>query len=114
MWLELESGFFHTCWFYTCLSLSLLVFMTSEYLFCITGGSEINPSHLTESFDMGLSENLWEFHPYGQVQNGVCLNGDSALYWSNQRYNQRDNFVITRQLIIDRNYMLQFKVNLNG
>ncbi|XP_033646479.1 reelin-like isoform X1 [Asterias rubens] len=74
------------------------------------GGSEINPSHLTESFDMGLSENLWEFHPYGQVQNGVCLNGDSALYWSNQRYNQRDNFVITRQLIIDRNYMLQFKV----
>ncbi len=59
---------------------------------------------------MGLSENLWEFHPYGQVQNGVCLNGDSALYWSNQRYNQRDNFVITRQLIIDRNYMLQFKI----
>ena len=77
-----------------------------------TGGSEINPNHLMESFDIGLTENLWDFYPYGQVQDRVCLNGNSALYWANQHYSQRDNVAVTRQLIIDNNYVLQFRVRL--
>ncbi|XP_038061332.1 reelin-like [Patiria miniata] len=74
------------------------------------GGSEINPTHLTESFNVGLTEALWDFYPYGQVRVGVCLNSESALYWANRRYSQEDNVAVTRQLIIDANYMLQFKI----
>ncbi|XP_022095907.1 reelin-like [Acanthaster planci] len=74
------------------------------------GGSEINPTHLRESFNLGLTETLWDFYPYGQVQVGVCLNSDRALYWANRRHSQRDSVAVTRQLIIDTNYMLQFKI----
>ncbi|XP_071486224.1 reelin-like [Diadema antillarum] len=75
------------------------------------GGSEINPSTLLESFeDGGSSQLLWDFHPYGRQEFGVCRQSNSALYWSNERNAPYDSAAITRQLIVDKNYMIQFKI----
>ncbi|XP_041459310.1 reelin-like [Lytechinus variegatus] len=77
----------------------------------LIGGSEINPSSLSESFEHSHHQNgLWEFYPYGQRQQDVCHQRNTALFWENERNAAFDNAATTRQLIVDKNYMIQFKI----
>ena len=80
--------------------------------FAIKGGSDINPTLLIDTFDSAIDETQWEFHPYSSVEAHACGNTDSAIYWANTRgYQIRGGYITTRQLIIDTDYMVQFKVN---
>ena len=75
------------------------------------GGMEIAPSSLTETFEQ-LDESLWEFHPGGALQNDVCRStSGSVMSWSGGQ-GSTVNMITTCQLIVQQNYMMQFKVTI--
>ena len=71
------------------------------------GGSEINPSELLETFETDYDDHLWEFSPGGRRRSGVCGLPSSALLWGEDAGVKS---ITTGQLIIQEDYMLQFKV----
>ena len=67
---------------------------------------------MSDDFDSALDETLWEFPPHGSLQPDVCGNPDGALYWAGSPADEHGSgYVTTRQLIVDKNYMVQFKVS---
>ncbi|KAJ8046874.1 Reelin [Holothuria leucospilota] len=74
------------------------------------GGSEINPVSLEETFDLLPTESLWMFHPYGKTHIGVCQSQNAALYWGNVDSDNMNGSVTTRELIVDKGFIMQFKI----
>ncbi|XP_074645991.1 reelin-like [Tubulanus polymorphus] len=72
------------------------------------GGSDINPSSLHDTFHSNLASN-WEFHPGGSVRNGVCGYEGTSMMWQSG-HNHRPSSLTTRQLIVQNNYIIQFKL----
>jgi len=70
---------------------------------------EIGPSSVRETFEQ-LDDSLWEFHPGGVIEHDVCgsVTG-SVMSWSGGR-DSSVNMITTCQLIVQNNYMMQFKV----
>lgn len=77
-----------------------------------TGGSEINPISLVDSFDYEPDESLWNFHPYANTNIGVCGSFNPALYWQGTESEKLNRSLTTREVIVDRNFIVQFKVSL--
>ena len=76
------------------------------------GGMDIGPSRLWETFEL-LDESRWEFHPGGRLQDGVCgSTTGSVMSWNNDR-GSSVNMITTCQLIVQQNYVLQFKVTFH-
>ncbi|KAL5015495.1 hypothetical protein ScPMuIL_009765 [Solemya velum] len=75
------------------------------------GGTEINPSEFQASFNETgfVSDAPWEFSPHGHIVDEVCTRTGSVLSW--QEGSGTRSFV-TNQLIIQRGYMLQFKIEV--
>lgn len=71
------------------------------------GGSEINPSHMYQAFESNGTLDSVEFHPGGVVDSGICGKRDAFMIWKGDA---RPRSFTTEQLIIQDNYMLQFKV----
>lgn len=73
------------------------------------GGSEINPSELYERLEADYADHLWEFAPGSDRKSGVCEQNSGSLFWDESKGVKK---LTTSQLIIQENYMLQFKVRL--
>lgn len=75
----------------------------------LIGGLEINPAQMQEMLNNNdFDIDNWEFHPNGEVVNEFCDRKGRALAWqkgSDVRH------ATTRQLIMQKNYMIHFKVN---
>jgi hypothetical protein len=82
-------------------------------LFCILGGHEINPANIEINFNetLMLNDQPWEFSPYGHIGAEICKKDDSVIMWDEG--NGTREFT-TKQLIVQMNYLLQFKVRLIG
>jgi len=75
------------------------------------GGMHIGPSSFRETFEE-LDVSKWEFHPGGTLQHGVCgATTGSVMSW-NGGHSSSVNMITTCQMIVQHNYMLQFKVTL--
>ncbi|XP_048861285.1 reelin-like [Brienomyrus brachyistius] len=76
------------------------------------GGSDINPSTLLDTFDdEGVShEDSWSFYPNGVRTAGFCGNPSFHLYWPNKNQDGTHNVLVTRELIVQPGYILQFKI----
>jgi len=73
------------------------------------GGMDIAPSSFQETFEQ-LDESRWEFHPGGTLQHGVCDSSTgSVMSWNSGRASSL-NMITTCQMIVQQNYMMQFKV----
>ena len=76
------------------------------------GGVDIAPSSLHETFEQ-VDEAKWEFHPGGMVQRDVCRsNTGSVMSWNNG-HSSSVNMITSCPLIVQHNYMLQFKVTFS-
>ena len=73
------------------------------------GGSQINPSQLFERLEDEYEETMWEFSPGSSRRSGVCGLTSGALLWG---ATAGVKSLTTTQLIIQQDYMLQFKVSL--
>ncbi|KAK3103287.1 hypothetical protein FSP39_018199 [Pinctada imbricata] len=73
------------------------------------GGSEINPSQIQVSFDENQPQrdSSWEFNTYSDVQDNICQKGDNSLTWEE---GTGVRSFTTKQMIVQDNYMLQFKI----
>ncbi|XP_071817155.1 reelin-like isoform X2 [Apostichopus japonicus] len=76
----------------------------------LIGGSEINPTSLEDSFDRQPDDSLWTFYPYGNSQVGVCWTSDPALYWQTAESENLNRSVTTREMIVDKHFIIQFKI----
>ncbi|XP_071961497.1 reelin-like [Antedon mediterranea] len=75
------------------------------------GGSEINNINLFADFnDNTIEETKWDFYPYGQLRAGVCGNFGNSIGWDHISADDRHVSLTTRQLIVDAEYMIQFKI----
>uniref|UniRef100_A0A3B3T8V8 Reelin n=1 Tax=Paramormyrops kingsleyae TaxID=1676925 RepID=A0A3B3T8V8_9TELE len=76
------------------------------------GGSDINPSTLLDTFDdEGVShEDSWSFYPNAVRTAGFCGNPSFHLYWPNKNQDGTHNVLVTRELIVQPGYILQFKI----
>ena len=77
------------------------------------GGTEINPSELYATFDQPLDERLWEFHPGAETSQFLCGSPGKSLLWQ-QKNNKESRSITTGQLIVQENYMMQFKVSISS
>ena len=72
------------------------------------GGAEINPSDVFESFeDETMSDNKLEFYPAGHLDSHMCGKQDNVLAWNTD---SGMKMATTRQMIVQDDYMIQFKV----
>ena len=76
------------------------------------GGLEIGPSSLRETFER-LDESTWEFHPGGTLKHGVCGSTTGSVMSWNGGLGSSVSMIITCQLIVQHNYMMQFKVTFS-
>ncbi|XP_023681705.2 reelin isoform X1 [Paramormyrops kingsleyae] len=78
----------------------------------LVGGSDINPSTLLDTFDEeGMShEESWSFYPNAVRTAGFCGNPSFHLYWPNKNGDGTHNILVTRELIVQPGYILQFKI----
>jgi len=82
----------------------------------LVGGMEIAPSSLWETFDQSLDETVWEFHPGGTLVDGVCGSRTGpVMAWTSGHgggsgLGSGVNMITTSQLIVQQNYIIQFKV----
>ncbi|XP_077982491.1 reelin-like [Glandiceps talaboti] len=74
------------------------------------GGSEINPSSISERVDSEIKEESWEFYPNSILATGVCGGHGKQMYWQGGKDDGSDNSITTRQLIVMENFMIQFKI----
>ena len=70
------------------------------------GGSDINPSELWEEFE-NSTDRSWEFPVNGVIRSEFCEKSDLAMTWSE---GSGERHLTTGQMIVQENYMLQFKV----
>ena len=80
------------------------------FLCYLSGGSDINPSEMLESFN-DTETHSFSFHPGGYIETGVCGHGsdNGALHWDDT---SGLKYTTSQQLIVQENFMLQFKVLL--
>ncbi|XP_060065663.1 reelin-like [Ylistrum balloti] len=76
------------------------------------GGTEINPSEIQVSFDDMDDVNIqsdapWEFTPHGQIREDVCTTFGHAISWDEGKGTRS---FTSSQMIVQYNYMLQFKI----
>ncbi|XP_037396021.1 reelin isoform X2 [Pygocentrus nattereri] len=78
----------------------------------LVGGSDINPSTLLDTFDdEGTAhEESWSFYPNAVRTAGFCGNPSFHLYWPNKKQDGTHNILVTRELIVQPGYILQFKI----
>ena len=68
------------------------------------GGNEINPSEMFESFQGDSAISSIESKTGGRLNSGICGKRDMFMMWDS------DGSLVTQQMIIQHNYMLQFEV----
>jgi len=74
------------------------------------GGMAIAPSSLRETFEQ-FDERTWEFHPGGTLGDSVCgSTTGSVMLWDSRPVGNSADMITTCQMIVQRNYVLQFKV----
>jgi len=80
------------------------------------GGMEVAPSKLYEKFDGGLNHDKWEFHPSGRVDDSVCggTNAGKVMTWREGWNSGVAKMITTCQLIVQEDFMIQFKVSDTG
>ncbi|KAL3853203.1 hypothetical protein ACJMK2_016762, partial [Sinanodonta woodiana] len=73
------------------------------------GGHEINPSQYQIGFNetQMISDQPWEFHPFGQIETQFCLKDDKIMYWEEGKGPRQ---FITKQMIVQTGYIIQFKI----
>lgn len=76
----------------------------------LLGGYDINPSEMLESFNE-TETHSFSFHPGGYIETGVCghSSDNGALHWDDT---SGLKYATSQQLIVQENFMLQFKVLL--
>ncbi|XP_070558262.1 reelin-like isoform X2 [Ptychodera flava] len=74
------------------------------------GGTEINPSFISDRIENDIQEANWEFYPNSRLTNGLCGSQGKQLYWQGGKNDGSDNSVTSRQLIIMEEFMIQFKI----
>ena len=57
-----------------------------------------------------ISDQPWEFNPFGKIQTEFCKKDDSVIHWEE---GQGTRMFTTKQMIVQAGYILQFKVGLN-
>ena len=74
-----------------------------------SGGKEINPAKVQISFNesLVLSDQPWEFNPYGHIETEVCKKHGSVISWDEGK---GERHFTTKQMIVQSDYILQFKV----
>ena len=74
----------------------------------LSGGSDINPSEMLEGFNETETQSF-SFHPGGHIETGVCghSSDNGALHWDDT---SGLKYTTSQQLIVQENFMLQFKV----
>ena len=78
-------------------------------LFSLLGGHEVNPANIEIHFNETIQgDQPWEFSPYGHIESEVCKKDDSAIMWDEGNGTRQ---FTTKQLIVQMNYILQFKVS---
>ena len=60
-----------------------------------------------------VPDEMFDFHPKGLVAEDVCGQLGSTLWWPNEEPSVVDQSVTTRQLIVSKNYVIQFKVSIS-
>ncbi|XP_021361182.1 reelin-like [Mizuhopecten yessoensis] len=76
------------------------------------GGTEINPSEMQVSFDDTDDQDIqsdapWEFTPHGEIREHVCTTDGHAVAWDEGKGTRS---FTSSQMIVQHNYMLQFKI----
>ncbi|KAL4226959.1 hypothetical protein ACF0H5_014936 [Mactra antiquata] len=73
------------------------------------GGHEINPAKFQINFNetVMINDQPWEFNPYGHIDTDICHRDDSVIVW--EEGNGTRHFT-TKQMIVQTDYILQFKV----
>jgi len=85
----------------------------------LIGGDDINPSLLESGFQKIDKENigevadeLFDFYPHGKVKSGICGLQKSVIWWANDENTVIDGSITTRQLIVSKNYLIQFNIRI--
>lgn len=73
------------------------------------GGHEVNPAKFQINFNESLvvNDQPWEFNPYGYIDIEVCKRDDSVIMWDQ---GSGVRHFTTLQTIVQRDYILQFKI----
>ncbi|XP_014667116.1 PREDICTED: reelin-like [Priapulus caudatus] len=77
---------------------------------CFIGGSEISPASLEWMPDREGDDEVtvpWIFHPGGRRLGGYCSERGDAIVWGNDSPSKS---ITLKPVIVDENYMMQFKI----
>ena len=56
-----------------------------------------------------LSDQPWEFHPFGKIRTEFCKKDGSVIHWDEGKGTR---LFTSKQMIVQSDYILQFKVRL--
>ena len=78
-------------------------------LYLYLGGNEINPALYQINFNetLMLSDQPWEFHPFGRIRTEFCKKDSSVIHWDEGKGTR---LFTSKQMIVQSDYILQFKV----
>ena len=56
-----------------------------------------------------ISDQPWEFNPFGKIQTEFCKKDDTVILWEEGKGTR---LFTTKQMIVQMDYILQFKVGI--